>query len=136
MESQELLIQSKSGKSSLLKPLRLSADEHELIAIFHRAMLRDDFRVAFAELAVRYLAQSVNPDPVIPMQVVMKLLSIDYARMRTLCVKLKIPSRYRLVGKEHRRFRMLYASECTMLRKASMRGEWRSRREQEANLFT
>lgn len=129
MESQELLTQSKSGKSSLLKPLRLSADEHELIALFHRAMQRPEFRVTFAELSVRYLAESINPDPIIPMQVVAKLLSMNIHRVHHWVHRLRIPQRYRLVGSKHRRHRMLYASELRMIHKASLRGEVRSYRE-------
>lgn len=101
----------------------LNATERKMLLTLRTCFESRTFRRGLAQIIGNY-PDLLAVEPMYTKQVATRLLAMSEAQMDYWLVKLKIPRRYRIYTTARRRYRMLYACELQLMRKAALRGDW------------
>ena len=100
-------------------------EQWRLLEALRDALRQPTFRFELAKVLFDHMVAMLPVEPVFDLRTAAQLIPCTY---RALQEHLKVhrrawPRRYRVVGRERRRYRMLYAHEVAQIRRHYLRGE-------------
>lgn len=107
------------------EPFNPGLDKWRLLEATREALRDPTFRFELGKMLAEHWTNTLPIEPIFDLDTVVRLvpLSSKHALRRWLKTYAKDwPKRYRLVGPEHRRHRMLYAHEVAQIRRHYLRG--------------